>query len=207
MASKHRVLAGVVAAVVLSGCAGMSEDECAVTDWQTVGFEDGARGYSSDQVARYRKACSKHGVAPDLQAYQAGRAKGLVEFCQPDNGFNVGASGRRYNGVCGSDVAPEFLDAYRDGRQLHDLQSRVNGTNSQIYAKERQLKATKKKLLSKEAELISDGIPTQDRVIILAEVRDLSEQRGQLESEIDRLLYDKGHQQAELDAYQASLAY
>ena len=42
---------GLLAIVTLfSGCAGMNEQECLVTDWRTVGYEDGARGVSQTNV-------------------------------------------------------------------------------------------------------------------------------------------------------------
>ena len=43
----------------LSGCASMSSDECANSDWTAVGYEDGSRGYTSDQFSSRRKACAK----------------------------------------------------------------------------------------------------------------------------------------------------
>ena len=72
----------------------MSEQECAATDWRTVGYEDGVAGRSGDNIGQHRKACAKHGVSPDLTLYQAGRNDGLREYCQPANGFRAGADGR-----------------------------------------------------------------------------------------------------------------
>ena len=52
----------------LSGCATMSGDECMTSDWSAIGYEDGARGYTTDRLASHRKACAKHGVTPDFAA-------------------------------------------------------------------------------------------------------------------------------------------
>ncbi|MET0809299.1 MAG: DUF2799 domain-containing protein [Pseudoxanthomonas sp.] len=79
--------------LALSGCATMNKDECLTVDWRTVGYEDGVAGRSGDRIAQHRKACAKHGVAPDLDAYQSGRDQGLREYCQPDNGYQLGARG------------------------------------------------------------------------------------------------------------------
>ena len=133
---------GIVLAVVMlisSGCASMSGDECLTSDWRGIGYEDGARGYRGDRLGQHRKSCAKHGVTPDLEAYQTGRTAGLREFCQPQRGFNLGTSGGRYNGVCAYDLEADFLDAYRTGSQLHSLRSDVNSATSQIRAKEREL--------------------------------------------------------------------
>ena len=63
--------ASLVVLLALNGCASMNADECVMSDWQTICFEDGARGYTMDRLGQHRKACAKHGVAPDLRAYQS----------------------------------------------------------------------------------------------------------------------------------------
>src|ERR1044072_8358991 len=111
---------GVLAGLwTLAGCSSMSANECVATDWRTVGYEDGAAGYSGNHIGKYRKACGKHGLAPDLAQYQSGRDAGLREFCKPMNGFRVGASGSGYGGVCPTGLDAPFLEAYESGRQLH----------------------------------------------------------------------------------------
>ena len=70
----------IISLLGLSGCATMSADECVMSDWHTIGFEDGARGYTADQLGNRRKSCAKHGVAPDFEAYQAGREEGLRQY-------------------------------------------------------------------------------------------------------------------------------
>ena len=70
MKFKWTGLVTIIIAMGMSGCASMSADECAVSDWNAIGYEDGAQGYTADRLGNHRKACAKHGVAPDLQAYQ-----------------------------------------------------------------------------------------------------------------------------------------
>ena len=69
MNSKISLIGLVAVAIGISGCAGMSSDECLANDWTAVGFEDGSRGYTSDQFGKHRKACAKHGVTADFQSY------------------------------------------------------------------------------------------------------------------------------------------
>jgi hypothetical protein len=117
-----------LAALALAGCASVGEDECLAMDWRTVGYEDGATGQGIERLTSRRQACAKHGVAPDLDAYRSGREEGLLEFCQPANGFRVGARGRGYAGACPEYLAPAFSDAYQAGRDLWRLESRVSDT-------------------------------------------------------------------------------
>ena len=198
------MLAGAM--VALSGCATMSGEECLTSDWHAIGYEDGAMGYSANRLGDRRKACAKHGVTPDFQAYQNGRDEGLREFCQPQRGFNLGVGGGRYNGVCPSHLEPGFLDAYRTGSQLHTLRSNVNSANYQINAKERELDNVHEVIRTKEALLIANETTVQDRVLILADLKELSERTGELEAEIDQLIADRAHHEQQLASYEAVLA-
>ncbi|HWM29279.1 MAG TPA: DUF2799 domain-containing protein [Woeseiaceae bacterium] len=202
----RQAVAPFIAIVTLSGCASMSGDECAMSDWHTIGFEDGSRGYTADRLGDHRKACAKHGVAPDFQAYQAGRDEGLQEFCQPSRAFNLGANGGHYNGVCNSSLEPQFLDAYRSGYHLYNLRSNVNSATYQINAKEQERDEIKEEIRAKEAALIASGTTTEERILLLADLKDLSERTGQLESEIYLLIDDRARHEEQLASYQATLA-
>ncbi len=203
-----RMLAGISVILVfgvLSGCATMSGDECTMSDWTAIGYSDGAQGYTSDRLNKYNKACAKHGVTPDFRAYQAGRDEGLREFCQPSRGFQLGERGGRYQGVCNTDLEPAFLDAYRVGSHLHTLRSNVNSASARIAAREAELERTKDKIRTKEAQLIDEETSTADRVLILADLKELSERTGELEAEIKDLFADRARHEVELQNYQASI--
>ena len=190
----------------LSGCATMSADECVTSDWHAIGFEDGARGYTADQLGNRRKACAKHGVTPDFESYQAGREEGLRQYCQPSRGFSLGASGARYNGVCPGYMEGDFVDAYNQGHQLYTLRSRVNGATNQINAKEHELDNTHDRIRNAEALLISADTTIEDRVLLLADLKELSERTGQLEAEIAELIEERAIFEQQLNAYQAVIA-
>ena len=189
----------------LGGCAGMSGDECITSDWAAIGYEDGARGYTTDRISQRRKACAKHGVTPDFAAYQNGRQQGLVEYCQPGRGFDVGSNGGRYNGVCSVDLEADFLDAYNAGYHLYTLRSNVNRANSAINAKERELQRIEDEMRAKEASLISEETTTEERVLLLVDLKDLSERTGQLEAEIQDLHEQRARSQVELEQYQVAV--
>lgn len=200
-------IAGLLGSLLMiTGCATMSGEECLTSDWRAIGYEDGAQGFSSDRLSQRRKACAKHGVTPDFDAYQAGRSDGLQEFCQPQRGFNLGAAGGRYNGVCPAQLELGFLDAFRTGSQLHGLRSNVNAADSQIRARERELDDLAETARSKEAMLIANETTVQDRVLILADLKDLSERKGQLEAEILDLIEDRTVYEQQLASFEALLA-
>lgn len=196
----------VLGVAALSGCASMSADECTNSDWTAVGYEDGSRGYGSDRFGSHRKACAKHGVTADFQAYQQGRADGLVEFCQPSRGYNLGASGGYYGGVCSAELESDFLNAYRAGQQLYTLRSNVNTADAAIYARESELEDIEVAKRDKEALLIAAETTVEDRVLLLADLKRLSERTGELEAEIQQLIMDRARFEQELQAYEQSVA-
>ena len=202
-------LAGICAAVAiitLSGCASMSSEECANSDWRAVGYEDGSRGYTSDNFGNRRKACAKHGVTADFQAYQDGRDQGLVEFCQPNRGFNVGESGSRYAGICPAHLEDGFQDGYQVGRQLYGLRANVNNASGSISSKESELTRIEDSIRRREASLIAPETSIEDRILLLADIKDFSERTGQLEEEIKLLVADRARYQTELRDYEQEVA-
>lgn len=204
-----RSLAGLLvvgAVATLSGCASMSQEECLYSDWQAIGYEDGSRGYTADRLGQHRKACAKHGVAADFELYRTGREQGLREFCQPSRGFNLGSSGGRYYGVCAADQEPNFLDAYRTGQHLYTLRSSVSAADNAIHAREAELDRVKQQIRDTEAALISRETSTEDRILLLADLKELSEETGRLEAEIIDLVEERRDHEHDLAEYEAILA-
>jgi hypothetical protein len=206
MNSKWVVLSFSLATLALSGCASMNGDQCLTSDWQAIGFEDGSRGYSASRLGNHRKACAKHGVTPDFEAYQAGHDKGLGTFCQPSRGFSLGNNGGSYNGVCAAHREGDFIDAFNTGHKLYSLRSQVNYTSSQIERKRKQLDSNEELMKDKEIALISPDTTIEGRIRIVADLKDISEENGQLDAEIDQLIDDRARHELELASYQALIA-
>jgi hypothetical protein len=192
--------------VALGGCASMNADECANSDWSAVGYEDGSRGYTSGQFGNHRKACAKHGITADFSAYQEGRTDGLVEYCQPSRGFNVGAGGGQYYGVCAADLEPDFLDAYHVGQQLYTLRSNVDNATRRINDKNHELQDIEVAVVDKEALLIAAETTVEDRVLLLADLKRLSERTGKLEVQIKMIIADRAQFEQELQNYERTVA-
>ena len=205
MARKRTNIVLSLLVISLGGCATMSGDECATSDWNAVGYEDGSRGYTTERFGKHRKACAKHGITADFQAYQQGREQGLVEFCQPGRGFRLGSNGGQYNGVCSVELEPDFLDAYRVGQRLYTLRSNVSSANSQIHSKKHELEDIEDEIAHNEAILISAKTTTEDRVLLLADLKRLSERTGELETEIEALIADRARHEQDLQHYEQTV--
>ena len=197
----------LLAFLAMQGCATMNENECLYSDWAAIGYEDGTRGMTGDRIGQHRKACAKHGVTPDLVAYQRGREQGLQEYCRPENGFRVGASGSGLPAVCTGEQSEGFNAAYREGRELYLLQAKVRRADSQIHSRKSELENIADKISAKEALVIADESTSEERVQALADSVRLYERKGEIEAEIIQLERDRAVHQQALNEYQAGLTY
>lgn len=195
------------AGLALAGCASIGKDECLVMDWRTVGYEDGATGRGIEALANRRKACSRHGVVPDLAAYRIGRDEGLQEYCQPDNGFRVGASGRGYGGVCPAHLVTGFAEAYDTGRTLWRLESRLDVAIGGITARRAEIVRIDEILVSSGLIVMGENSTTEERAQALLNSKTLTERRGRLLVEINELEHAIPGYEAELADYRAQLGY
>jgi len=201
MHSKSGLILLAIVSAGLSGCVTMSAAECVAGDWAAIGYEDGSLGYSIERHAKYRKACAKHGVTPDFAAYQDGRDRGLIEYCQPRRGFDVGSQGGRYNGVCSVDLEADFLDAYNVGYHLYSLRSNVSHASASITSKEDELDRIADQLLQHGVTILSDETTAEERVIIVAQMRHLAERTGKLQTRVKELCETRARSQVELEDY------
>ncbi|MEM6639532.1 MAG: DUF2799 domain-containing protein [Pseudomonadota bacterium] len=183
----HRLWLTAAALLFVSGCASMSAEECEFSDWYTIGFEDGAKGLTSDAIGERRRACARHGFEVDFAAYQDGRANGLVEYCQPQRGYNVGNAGYRYNGVCPKDLEAEFLDAYDIGWQHHRLRDDVNQVDSEINRLSRERDTLREDIATGSATLVADDTPKEERIRLVAELAGMNERLGEIDARMDEL--------------------
>ena len=190
--------------LLLSGCSTMNQGECVTADWRTVGYEDGVNGYSGDRIGQYRKACAKYGVTTNLELYQQGRAQGLLEFCQPANGYRVGEQGRSYAGVCPASLEPKFLAAFRSGHEMYVLQSRISNADAQIEYKRSELTRLEHGVAAKAIQVTSNDSTAQDRADALVDAEQSAERIGRLKAEIRQLETDRIRYARDLETWRAS---
>jgi hypothetical protein len=195
-----RVSTLVAFAVFASGCAsGLSKDECNTADWRTIGYEDGVQGRSEAQISRHRKACARHGVGLNFEAYRSGWDEGVRRYCQPGNGYHRGRRGKPYSGVCPAQLEAGFLQAYREGRELYDLEAGVQRTTRKLNYKRNRLADIEVEMRDTGIELVTAGATTEQRVILLDELRKLEQERATTKAQIPSL-------EAELESQQNRLA-
>ena len=119
-------IAGPLALLVLAGCETVPMQEranlCRTVDWFEYGRNDGILGLPLGERSGLFADCRRFGRPPDLTAYQAGRAEGLLKYCTLESGYRAGREGRRYHDVCPPDLEIAFLQGYREGRRAREAQ-------------------------------------------------------------------------------------
>jgi len=192
----------VPALLLMAGCsATMSKEECRTVDWRTVGYEDGVAGRPGDRIGDHRRACAEYGVTPDLAAYTAGRDAGLREFCQPHNGYRVGASGQEYSGSCPADLAPAFEKGYDVGRELYVRGRRVSDTEENISWRQHEIRRLEDSLTREAVVLVKDDSTGEERAQSVIDAKQAAERIGQYKAEIGSLERDLVQYRREYDDY------
>lgn len=133
----------ISSALLLSGCASMSPEECLTAEWHEQGMRDGQNGYPRSRAAEHQEACSKVGVQINMAKYQAGRDIGILQYCTPENAVEQGRIGRSYQNSCPPELERRFLDHYQSGYRVYTAQQQVNRLDGELNTIERRLRKSK----------------------------------------------------------------
>lgn len=167
----------IAASTLLGSCATMSAEECAAGDWSGRGFSDGAAGYAQSRLGEHAEACSKHGIAPDDDAYRAGWAQGVLRYCTLPNGFAQGRSGSAYNGVCPAGLEADFLPAYQDGQVVYTAEQALSNARSSVDSLGGRLEELDDKIDAKQRELRAEGLTDEQRDQIRTRIQEIRRER------------------------------
>ena len=162
-AKASRMLQVAMVGLLLTGCATMSPEECAVADWERIGEMDARSGEGMNYFARRASDCAEAGYPADQAAWTRGWDVGITWFCTRNNGFRKGLDGYRYDQICPGHIEQDFLDGYDTGYAIHQYHERIDRTGSEIErARERldDLRAER----PRDPEAIADA---RDRLAVL----------------------------------------
>lgn len=161
-----------LSALLLSGCASLSENQCRTADWESIGYQDGSRGYDAGRIGNHSEACAEYGIKADRELYEEGRLQGLELFCTGYNGMRLGRQGYAYSGVCPLSLQGDFVRGYEVGRELHDMDAHMQQLQSEVQRVQAELK--------REEPPLSD----KDRDYLLHRLRELEREYGRSESDL-----------------------
>lgn len=192
---------------LLSGCAKMmNENECVSADWQTIGFLDGSAGRSESFLNRRVESCAEYGVSPNLNSYLVGRSQGLESFCQPRSGFYMGLRKTIYENVCPTTLEEQFLSAYQDGLGLREHRNQITEIETAIKSAITDMDQLDEKIAAATLAVAAPDTTEQDRLTLAVEIRNMSEERGNIEATIPVLEAELTAAQVALEDYRARIA-
>ncbi|MDH3241626.1 MAG: DUF2799 domain-containing protein [Alphaproteobacteria bacterium] len=202
---------GMMFVLALAGCgggSGMQEAECLTADWRAVGYEDGAQGYGPQQLTVRRKACAEYGVAPDFNAYMAGREEGLLYYCRPQNGYNVGNSGYRYSGQCPPHMEPAFVAAHADGFGLYQRRARMQNIGKRLSYSRQRSQELEYELADRTMAMATPvtGLTAADMAARAIELKQLAQEKVEIEQAIQQLEIDYSAAQYDYEAYRDQIS-
>lgn len=206
----------VMAVLAVAGCGESEADRqrrdqrqaaaCQATDWWALGFEDGVKGLRADYFGKYRRECAPHGVTANVTLYLEGRDEGLFEYCTPQNGYRLGVDGRKYANVCPPATEGAFLDSHKDGRGLHERRAAIDNISSRLNQARQRTDDLEYIIADKATAIISPATLTGDRIAIGIEIKQLTQEKVNLERSIPRMESDLGAAERELHDYRAYIS-
>ena len=144
----------------LGACASLTPEQCQNADWRAIGYNDGVRGRLESHISRHFDACSKVGISPNVQAWQAGRLQGLPLYCTPSNAYNVGRAGNDLSPVCPAHQQRSLYHSWDWGQEYYLITQQI----SDLEREERDIRR----------QIASDFVPplTPEQSLLLASLND-----------------------------------
>ena len=190
----------------LGGCAGMGADECRTADWRAIGYEDGVQGHSAAYFGTRRKECAEHGVTANFDAWLAGRAEGMDHFCRPQNAYELGLQGLRDPGVCPAMLEAAFVAAHADGYGLYERGEMLERLRERLHHSRERSQKIEHLLAERTTRLIAPYLAPSERATIAVELKQLAQERLELERTIDRLEDEHAAAEREYEDYRRRIA-
>ena len=117
----------LAAVLVVVACGSLENDvasnQCDAAQWKGFGFEDGIRGMDSSSFGVRSGDCDPASKEIRRERYMAGYADGVTRFCTAENGYNQGATGYVYKGICPIALEDQFVKALKAGHRAAKSQT------------------------------------------------------------------------------------
>jgi hypothetical protein len=168
-----------------------------------LGFKAGMANYCKPDVAHQTgkngdplnlELCS----TSDYSILRTRHREGVVIFCQANNGFPFGSTGKVYSGVCPKNLEPAFLKEYRRGRkvfvvqqiagkesELQQIDSEITDLNSKRASVKQEIQSlSSTKVITRDQQYSANGVR---ETIQVKEADETRQQKQNLEWEVSRI--------------------
>jgi hypothetical protein len=190
-----------------AGCTSLSEKQCLVGDWHSVGLADGLSGQAPTRLLDHRVACADHGVAVDEGLYREGYREGIGRYCTPMSGFREGERGAAFATVCPEEQEPAFHEAWLAGREIFGFASRLRERQAELARAEQELERVRDERTALVSSLVQGDLEPLARADAATRIVTLSQEAGRLEERQITLRQEVGRAQAELEAARRASPY
>ena len=144
------------------------------------------------------------GAAPD--APSAGRSETVTQFCRPHDGAQLGRQGGPDAGICVVERQAAFPAAHADDRSLRARGAALHHLRRKLYHSQQRAGSIEAALAEATALLsLPDLAPTQ-RARLTIEVKELTEEKRDLERSIGQLERDRAAAALEYDSQRRRIA-
>ncbi len=174
----------LLVAVLLHGCASMSEAECLNADWTVVGEIDGQQGRALSVLDNYRRDCADYGIVPNTQEYLAGRESGLMLYCTRDNGYREGRSGTHLEADCPAALAADFQRGYQLGQDVYNSLSNLRLSADSIRSNRAELDDLRTRRTAQERSLEEDELTDEEAAAKRDDIASMSDRIDDLRDEV-----------------------
>ena len=128
---------------------------CQEPDWYEIGRRRGAQGQPLGDVAGEGQTCPDSDRELQSALYRNGHDRGLIEYCTPELGFELGRTGAEFKEICPQPLAQAFLKSYLAGARSYQLEKANQAIDQEIadifreLASEKEDKPNSKELRSR----------------------------------------------------------
>lgn len=111
------------------------EFTCVGFDWFEAGRVDGASGIPLSRISEHQARCDRTSTPMDVELYVNGRNAGLIDYCTPISGLEMGKTNQPYEGVCPEHLERSFLASYELGKKIRRLEAEKADLKARIEVK------------------------------------------------------------------------
>jgi hypothetical protein len=192
----------------LSGCSTWTADKCQSTNWDTMGYSEGANGKNNSSgvyASKCQKYCNynkgyetsfsgqnKEALCSAMPDYNKGYAKGTIEYCTAETGYKVALDGGPEAKICTGNSAAAFMKGYKKGRkkfvveEIANLKDDINKAGKDLNEVRDRL-ADKQNQLSRIPQYSYEPEVVRLRQELQGDVANLTQDRNGIKQELDKM--------------------
>lgn len=160
---------------IILGCSHTEKvaQSCQEVDWYEIGRQDGTKGLEVVSRTPVKVTCTDSDQSLAEAIYNNGFDAGVVQFCSPENGFELGKNKREIKNVCPTMLKSAFQERYNQGQRFAELTLQSQELN--------------RKIKTLDVIINNHGLETATRDLLKSEKIEISLQLKNIQTELQTL--------------------